>query len=162
MTREEIAAARALADAATPGPWKSNCRSVNNPNGDPSWPEDDFLQFHVGTDGGGDIDIEGLVEGPKPVDWGRGEVYGRDAAFIAASRTIVPKLCDIAEKHGAMVESLTLEASELNEENKRFRESLARACELLGVIHANVEETDATYPTISEIGAFLAGEVTKP
>ncbi len=131
--KDQIAAARALADVASPGPWKSNCRSINNPNGDPSWPEDDFLQFHVGTEGGGDIDIEGLVEGPKPVDWGRGEVYGRDAAFIAASRTLVPQLATLLER-----------ACELLERYERTCPCALLQC--LKCEHAR---------------AFLAGEVTK-
>jgi hypothetical protein len=74
MTHAEISAARALADAATEGPWVV---ADDSPRG-----------FGVGQE-----EWE-----HRPVDLHPWEMFNKtDAAFIAASRTLVPKLCDALE-----------------------------------------------------------------
>jgi len=69
MTDDELKAARALCDAATPGPW-----AVSN---------DPFSNMVVDTDGTWVADV-----GIAP----------RDAAFIAAARALVPALIDEVER----------------------------------------------------------------
>lgn len=98
MTQAELDEIEKRANAATPGPWRIDCRSCSNEQSDPSWPETDFLQFHVqGTDvvpmNGFHDPIDGRkLIGPKEVRWGRGDYYGRDADFIAHAREDIPKL----------------------------------------------------------------------
>ena len=73
----ELAAMRARADAATPGPWRASHRNVG------CTPDMD--------------EVAGLgleIEGP-PEAWNRGQfARGADAVFIAAAREDVPRLLD--------------------------------------------------------------------
>jgi hypothetical protein len=61
-----------LAENATPGPWLATCRHADGPKdlqGISKWPDDEYLGCEV--------------NGPS-YPYGRGEYFGRDAAYIAA------------------------------------------------------------------------------
>jgi hypothetical protein len=74
---EEIKRLRALADMATPGPYK-----VSGGSSEGAW---------VSTKRGVDI-VHCLPKGPD------GGTHWENAEFIAASRTAIPELCDALEK----------------------------------------------------------------
>ena len=77
MTKEEIEKAKALCEAATPGPW--TIRQVESIRNDPDW-GDEWI-----VDMGRDRDSSLL----KDID---------TAEFIAASRELVPKLIAEVER----------------------------------------------------------------
>lgn len=85
MTPAEVAAIRAKADAATPGPWSvrhygSNDECVRTAHGD-------------------------------PIAWCKANVSNaeRDAAFIASARIDVPALCDEVERQRARADKAEAE-----------------------------------------------------
>jgi len=76
MKPEEIAAIKALAEAATAGPWTSHHRASDRTS------DDDECAGGLGLQ----------VDGP-PEAWGKGQFHlAADAAFIAAAREAVPAL----------------------------------------------------------------------
>lgn len=96
MTDIDYAAARALCDAAAPGPWLADPGGcyITNWNGD-NWPKPEFTIYDEG--------------GHSPAD----------AAFIAAARDLVPALLD-------EVDGLTRQADELGDIVRRDTETIAR------------------------------------
>lgn len=86
MTPEQLAAIRARADAATPGPWRvfGNQVVAENPN-DP-----DGVGVSLGYMG---------YQGPKPRDW--------NARFTAAARSDIPALLDEVARLQAANAALT-------------------------------------------------------
>lgn len=82
--------ARALAKAATEGPWRSHDAESNQYI---TTITSDFLPARA--------DGVAYVTNGYDVDQ-----QNADAAFIAASRTLVPSLCDLAEKQAAEIEKL--------------------------------------------------------
>lgn len=81
LTDDELAAARALVDSATPGPWSRRWEPHGRYGGGDDW--------HIDSDapGGGCVSC-GLADGPEA----EYPQSAADAAFIAASRTLVPRL----------------------------------------------------------------------
>lgn len=99
LTEQELTAIEERAEKATAGPWTIECRSILNDANDPSWPEDDFLQFHL--------------RGPAPVT-GRGDYNGRDADFMAQARTDVPALVAEVRRQRAILTHVSIGAVPLD------------------------------------------------
>lgn len=77
-----IQKARGLCEKATPGPWMAKTNRHPQCNGEP-W---------------------GWISGAAGnITWS-GDSGGKNAAFISASRTLVPQLCDALEKMTARAE----------------------------------------------------------
>ena len=87
MTSEELAAIKALADAATPGPWV--------------WEEGEEPDSMSGAVGGRIIRTDMGYYGPEAAD----------RAFIAAGRTAVPALLAEVERLRALVREAYLEGA---------------------------------------------------
>lgn len=84
LTAEERAEARRLADAATPGPWRADVSTPGLPH---ELHYDVTAHDHLTPKGSGmRVSILSYSHMPQ-----------RDHAFIAASRTLVPKLLDALE-----------------------------------------------------------------
>jgi hypothetical protein len=118
LTPDEVAI-KERCENATVGPWESWCRDVGNPNGDPVWDENHFLQFEI--------------KGPRPV-YGRGDFVGRDSDFIAHARTDIPTLLATIEELretiailGRSVNSTADMVTERNAKIAALHEALAQA-----------------------------------
>lgn len=88
----DITAARALADAATPGPWEV-CR------------RDGEVRWITQRDGFDDPIFPGPVQCMAYCYGGTStlEIEDADAELITAARTLVPELCDEVERLRAVV-----------------------------------------------------------
>lgn len=91
MSDDQMAAIRALCDAATPGPWKwwTSC-SWRRLKSDRAGVSLSVAEPFVASDGHPDLDIKEA-----------------DQAFIAAARTAVPALLDEVERLRAVVAKLS-------------------------------------------------------
>lgn len=119
MTDEELAAAKALCDAATSGPWVIVGRHDRG-DGEP-----------FGIDS-----IDSMVDCIDPIVKADSGVYGPrgpDAEFIAASRTLVPKLIE-------EVERLKTEYVELDDAYQNIIESHGKC--VVGPFRAALEKAD--------------------
>lgn len=92
LTPEQIKEARALCDAATDGPWRAE-KGLKNFDTDEGWGS-------VCTDEESPWWIAKIEHGPRPDE---------DAAFIAASRTLLPAALDTIEARDATIAVLTHE-----------------------------------------------------
>lgn len=125
MTDADLAAARALAEGATPGPWV-----VTSPHKETSG--DERITIDGSSRGGGLY----VVLAVKPGNWNADGVLcyreseRPDLAFIAAARTLVPRLCDA-------VEQARRERDELGDLSKRHIRHLAD-------LRARVEKLEAS------------------
>lgn len=82
--RVDTEAVRALADAATPGPWQAG-----------EWPE--WEPYHIVSHGvmeAWEDDDGRRGTSPTPIVDGSNYLTDADREFIAAARTLVPALCD--------------------------------------------------------------------
>ena len=105
ITDDEIKAARALCDAATPGPWK-----------------------HVRGPAARDVlyDANGReLLFTSNEYYARADLEENDAAFIAAARTLVPRLLDEVER----LRTALAEAVDIANDQVRQRTNLAAAVE---------------------------------
>jgi len=129
LSKDQLEAIRARADAATPGPWSTRTNSLNGI-------EDEFLG----------LDIEG------PPDAVRGQFARRaDAEFIAAARADIPALlAHIA----ALQDELDRWHAEWHE--KRWFLPWARELEEQGRMAARGEDAEFIAYARAEIPALLA------
>jgi len=110
----DLAAVRALADAATRGPWEVPVANV----------------FRVIAPSATHTNERQGLTPPYPwlvvADMGDPDGNARDARFIAAARTLVPALCDGVERLRAEVADLA-QGDAVVLENDRLRDQLAES-----------------------------------
>ena len=109
ITDDEIKAARALCEAATPGPWTA--RFDEYVIGD-----NVSARVSIRNDDGAWVDSERTIVN---------ESMRGDAAFIAAARTLVPRLLDEVER----LKAALAEAVDIANDQVRQRTNLAAAVE---------------------------------
>jgi len=90
MGKVDVAALRALADAATPAPWQAVLE--NDPRGQPVAYYRALIGLMANRDGGGYLSVVAGDEHRASED------VAENAAFIAAAREAVPALCDRVEE----------------------------------------------------------------
>ena len=130
LTPEQLAEARALVDAASPPPWRLDDGDVLAPD---------------------DVDCpRGYNPKNRVADW-----CGNDAAFIAASRTLVPALLDFvaaltAERDAAIIERDAAVVRALINNSKRRVQ--------IHALHELVDQTDPNDPigvALTKVGLAL-------
>lgn len=114
LTAADIEAAIALAERATPGPWRNTWGDEPHP---------DFGET-CSVEAVGRSGIERLVVGSIWWDGPHVACRENDSEFIAAARTLVPQLCAELKAARAEVERLKgeLESIHASQFEERFRE----------------------------------------
>jgi hypothetical protein len=111
VTNEELTAARALCDAATSGPWTSDLDMFDENEGIVACVMDGEISTIIKIETGLRVQNSDpwTAEDSRKRDaaWKRAREGQeiRDAAFIAASRTLVPKLLDEVARLRALLEA---------------------------------------------------------
>lgn len=119
MTEREIAAIRARAAAASPGPWRWRANPTSwrtGPEDEPPGGYDDEL-----VDANGQrVHTDGSARGEYTPDI---DTSGPDAAFIAAARSDIPALCgalEVAEKKIAELKAALDDTTAKLEDYRRY------------------------------------------
>lgn len=129
MTPERKAELRALADAATPGPWLvGHTRNVQHPNAKHPYVET--------TQMGGD----GIIYGGECWKLDLDEDELSESSFIAAARTTIPELLDALE--------------EAERGNDVLRSLNDHARDEMTLLRARVAKLESDRPTAEEIEAL--------
>ena len=140
ITDDEIKAARALCEAATPGPWTA--RFDEYVIGD-----NVSARVSIRNDDGAWVDSERTIVN---------ESMRGDAAFIAAARTLVPRLLDEDER----LKAALAEAVDIANDQVRQRTNLAAAVE--GDAWRMAALRSALADALDALDAIAAGTFFRP
>ena len=131
MIPAEIASLRALADAATPGPW----RTVES-------------EADIYTHGG----LWSVLAGPAGLENSIAETHrsAANTAFIAAAREAVPALCDEVERLTGLAHQFHADMWKAERQRDEAREAHAALIKNYGDV---MEERNAAFDKLREDGS---------